>query len=158
MLCFVACSGGTASLVGRPATGQPAQTSGESVGSTPTESATGLLVWSDAGSVDVMRSLADSFTETTGVEIVVQEVDIDDVRGEMPRVLRTPQRSTTTEPGSRGCTPSDADQYGAGQYDSALNPPMPNSDFKSIASCRNGGIRSANGPDSEKPAISATPR
>ena len=83
MLCFVACSDGGASPVGRPATDQPAQTTGESTGSAPTENTGGLVVWSDAGSVDVMRSLADSFSETTGVEIVVQEVDIDDVRGEI---------------------------------------------------------------------------
>ncbi|MDW3214648.1 MAG: extracellular solute-binding protein [Ilumatobacteraceae bacterium] len=51
--------------------------------SAPADDGTGLLVWTDAGTVEVLRAVAAAFTTATDVAVTIEEVDIDEVRGEI---------------------------------------------------------------------------
>ena len=87
LLSATACSGGNAASTG-PATEQldpesgsaPAVSNGPD-GSASARAATDLVMWTDADRLDVLRATAATFTGATGVDVVVEEVDIDDVYG-----------------------------------------------------------------------------
>jgi maltose-binding protein MalE len=83
LLGVAACSSGSASPAG-PVTDQvvPSGSTDADDGASGSRSdgaTDDLVVWSEADTIEVLRSVAATFTETTGVDVLVEEVQLDEV-------------------------------------------------------------------------------